>query len=337
MILSVSSFYGNWAGWLPLALLAVIISVFIHVALRMFAHAFSIRELEAYANSEILQAAATGLMAIFLVLMVGSAMDISRGLIHGEVQCEGKAYHVGTTSNTTMDEAYSAIRCRLQSRAVEVAQIQDSITSSSLIAFEFNALNIAASIFGITIFKGDWISSLYKSTETTRITNNLATVMLIGLNAQSSLLQYLQINMLHVFIPVGILLRSFYFTRGPGALMIALGIGMYFIFPIFFVLLDPGFVASSIPPQLGGEQKPTYCYPTMSASVNLLTTLENEGLGSSGGLAFESLGEDLSKSYIALMLHPLIAFFLTMVFVRYMMTVLGGDTFELTKMISKVI
>jgi hypothetical protein len=335
--LSIASFYGTWANWVPLSVLAVVVALLLNVVMLMIARAFSIRELEAFAVSEMMQAAATFFMAVFLVVMVGSAMEITQGLIHGEVACGGTSMHIGTTSTSTMDEAYNAIRCRLQGRTKEVAQIQDGLTSSGMVATEFNVINMAASIFGITVFKGDWVNGLYRSTETTRITNNLATVMLIGLNAQSSLLEYLRINMLHVFIPMGILLRGFYLTRGPGALFIALGIGMYFIFPIFFVLLDPGFVASPLPTAAQTPQTQPLCYPTMTNAVAMLTSLETSGFGSSAGLSFDSLRDDLSKSYITLMLHPLVAFFLTMVFVRYMMTVLGGDTFELTKMVSKVI
>ncbi|MCI0503741.1 hypothetical protein L0Y65_03450 [Candidatus Micrarchaeota archaeon] len=337
LALSISSFYGTWANWLPLSLVAVIAAVLFHTILLMVGRAFSVRELEAFAKSEILQAAATAFMAIFLVAMVGSAMEITQGLIHGEVACGGESIHIGTTANSTMDQAYYAIRCRLQSRAAEVAAIQDGLTSSGMTALEFNAINMAGSIFGVTFIKGDWFTGLYRTTETTRITNNLATVMLIGLNAQSSLLEYLRINMLHVFIPVGILLRSFYITRGPGALFIALGIGMYFIFPIFFVLLDPGFVATPLPAAMNTAQTQPLCYPTMTSAVSILTSLESAGFGSSAGLTFDSLRNDLSKSYVTLMLHPLVAFFMTMVFVRYMMSVLGGDTFELTKMVGKVI
>ncbi len=337
-VLSISSFYGAWANWLPLSILAVATAVLAHTIMLMAARAFSIRELEAYASSEILQAAATGFMAIFLVLMVESAMGISRSFIHGDVYCGGTAIHIGTTNQTTMDEAYRDIRCRLQTRASEVAAIQDATTSSGWLIAEFYILNMQASIFGMTFFKGDWVSGLYRDTETARIVNNLATVLLIGLNAQSSLLEYLRVNMLHVFVPVGILLRSFYITRGPGALFIAMGVGMYFIFPIFFVLLDPGFVASPVPPTPNiATQAAPYCYATMTNAVSVLNSLEAAGFGSSAGLTLDSVRNDLAKSYISLILHPLVAFFMTMIFIRYMMSVLGGDTFELTKMVSKVI
>jgi hypothetical protein len=338
-ILSIQSFFGSsgasWmANWLPLSIMAVFTAVIIHIIMLMFGRAFHIRELENFAVSEILQAAATAFMAIFLVTMVQSAMAIAGSIIGGSVQCGSNAIEIAS-DNTTMDDAYAAIRCRLQLRASEIAQIQGETLDSA--AGDFAALNLAISLFGIPVFKGDWVGELYKKTETTRITNNLATVLLIGLNAQSALLEYLRLNMLHVFIPVGILLRSFYFTRGPGALFIAMGVGMYFIFPVFYVLLDPGFTPRPPSPPGAPSAAAPFCYATMTNAVSVITTLENSGLGSTSGIGLASLRNEISKSYITLMLHPLVAFFLTMVFVRYMMTVLGGDTYELTKMITKVV
>lgn len=337
-ILAAFNFYGQWnIGWLPLTILAIMTAVLVNITLLIIGRSFSIRELENFAKSEILQSVATAFMAIFLVTMVTSAMDVSRQWIAGDLACGGKSINIGSTAEDTMNEAYSAIRCRLQERSLAVANVQDTYATGAATWADFLGLNSAVSLFGITVFKGDWVESLYKKTETTRITNNLATVLLIGLNAQSALLEYLRLNMLTVFIPVGILLRSFYFTRSVGALFISMGIGMYFLFPIFFVLLDPGFVASPPPVEPAVPNLNQYCYATMSSTVSVLTSIEAAGLGSSAELTVASVGEELSKSYISLMLHPLVALFLTLVFVRYMMTMLGGDAYEITKMVSKVI
>ncbi len=338
MMLAAIDFYGGWYYWLPLCILAVMTGVIINTIFLIVGRALSIKELERFAKSEMLQAAATAIMAIFLVLMVDSAFTVAQQFIGGTVACGSEPINIGKVkAETTMDDAYDAIQCRVQERAVEIANIQDRITTGADTWGYFTALNSALSFFGITALKGDWISSLYAKTETIRISNNLATVLLIALNAQSALLQYLKINMLHVFIPVGILLRSFYFTRGTGALFISFGIGMYFIFPIFFVLLDPGFVAAAPLPAAPPPQQQAYCYPTMSNAVTMFSTVESAGIGGSSGLALSNVREDLSKSYIALILHPLVAFFLTMVFVRYMMSILGGDTYELVRMVGKVV
>jgi len=339
--LSAFDFFGQWYDWLPLTILAVMVAILLNGILLAIGRAFSFKELETFAKSEMLQAGATAFMAIFLVMMVGSAMSLVQQFIAGDVACGGGAITISQIgeSNTAMDKAFDVIRCRLHERAGEIATLQGSILNDGGVFNDFNMLNAFGSLFGIPVFKGDWISSLYQRTETTRLNNNLATVLLIGLNAQSALVNYLQANMVQVFIPVGILLRSFYFTRSPGALMIAVGIGMYFLFPAFFILLDPGFTPA--PPittsPLTKEQVQPYCYPSLKNTVTVLSTVEGTGLGGTQVLTSASIRETLSKSYIALMIHPLIALSLTMVFIRYMMSVLGADTYELTKMVGKLI
>ncbi len=344
LLLSIHMFLGEngefglgWDTLLPLSLLAVMTAIIIHTVVLMFGRAFSIRELETHAMSEILQAVSSAFMAVFLVLMVGGAMTVAGMFITGNVQCAGKSIQI-EKGNGIMDDAYAAIRCRIQSKAQELADIQRKIQTDSDIAWKFNALNIKLSVFGFPVWDGGWSSSLFKETETYRVINNLATGMLISLDAQSQLVDYLSLNMLDIFVPLGILLRSFFFTRGPGALMISLGIGMYFIFPVFYVLLDPGFVAAPPDPPAPQQIEPNpYCYATMSTSASVMRSVEASGLGSSSGLNLVDIKNNLAEYYTNLILHPLIAFFLTMVFVRYMMTILGGDTYELTKMISKVI
>lgn len=326
-------------SWFPLSVAAVFVSLVIHTAFLMIARAFSIKEFENYAMSEMLQAVAGAVMIGSLIVMVNSSLDIAHSFIAGDLVCHGTPMHIGSTNDSTMDEALDAIRCRLQEKASAVAKIQSDVSTGFDTWMDFNLMNLQASILGITFLKGDWIGSLYKETETKRITNNLATVILIGLNAQSALILYIKNNALNMFIPLGVLLRSFYFTRGAGALFLSLGVGMYFIFPLFYVLLDPNFIPA--PPaaadQGQAEIAQPYCYATMSSTVSVIQTLQAGGMGTTKALAQESIRDELSKAYIELMLHPLVAFFLTMVFVRYMMTVLGSDAFEVVRMVSKVV
>lgn len=349
IVLSIHSFLANsgqeWAdNYLPLSMLAVVVAVLVHTIMLMGARAFHVKELENYAMSEILQAAATAFMVVFFITMLVSAMQIAGNLIHGELTCAGKTMTIANPSGGdlmtlvkqgAMNDAYEVIKCRLQQRATEVSNAQGQVVKDAVA--DYALLNLQASVFGVTIFKGDWLTSVYQKTENNRITNNLATVLLIGLNAQYALAEYLRINMLNIFLPVGLLLRSFYFTRSPGALLMALGIGMYFVFPVVYILLDPGFVATPIPEVQPAPQPTKYCYATMSSAASLISTAQSQGLGSTASLDFTDLKSTLRKSYISLMLHPLVALFLTLVVVRYIMTVLGADTYELTKMVTKVI
>lgn len=344
--MTVQSFLGEngitWSGYLELCVLAVMTAIMIHIVLHLIGRTLKFKELENYATSEMLQAAATAFMVIFLVVMLESALTLGSGIIRGQLTCGGKVMTIAQQSEQNlgknfsggMNDVYEAIKCRINERALRVAQVQDQNVEDAVA--DNMLLNLQLSTFGIAVLKGEWISDWYKRAEKERITNNLATVMLIGMNAHYTLAEYMRINMMHVFLPVGLLLRSFYFTRGPGALMMALGIGMYFIFPIFYVLLDPGFVSIPAPPT-SKVSTPKFCYATMSSTTSLIMTAQSKGVSTTSSLGFVDVKNELSKSYISLMTHPLVALFLTLVFVRYLMTVLGGDTYELTKMVAKVV
>jgi len=337
-ILSVTKFYGDagaeWVThWLPLTLLAVITAVIIYNMLLLIARAFGLKDLEREAKSEMLQAVATAFIAISLIALVSGAMTLAQGLIYGEMACTD-----GPKDITNLDDALDAIReCRIQERAEQIDEIQDKLTTGSETWALFNFLNMDFSVFGITFLKGSWIPSIYEDVEERRIINNLATVMLISLNAQSFLLLYIKANMLEVFLPMGILLRSFKFTRGVGALFMGLGIGFYFIFPVIFVLLDPGFVKTDIPesPPIPAQQ---FCYPTMGFATTIFNTVQESGAATGlSALSIGNLRSALASTYVSLIIHPLLSLFITLVFVRYIITVLGGDTTALVRMVTKVI
>ena len=334
-LLSTHSFFGEhgaaWLDhWLPLTIFAVITVVLFYNAFLMVARAFGLKDLEREAKSELMQAMATAVMAILLVVLVDGMMTFASSYIHGDLACSGHTEEI-----TNLDDAFDAIRdCRIKERAVQIANIQGKLAGSSSSRSLFNFLNFDLSFFGITVLKGNWLPSIYEDVESRRIVNNLATSLLVSLNAQSFLLNYIKINMLNVFLPLGIILRSFKFTRGIGALFMGLGIGMYFIFPVVFVLLDPGFVETPLPEE-PPPQAQQYCYPTMGFATTIFNTMEESGTGTGlDKLTLSNLANSLGQTYVTLIIHPLVSLFITLVFVRYIISILGGDTYSLMKMVS---
>ncbi len=337
-LLSVYSFFGEhgatWlATWLPLTILAVVITIIFYNGFLMIARAFGLRDLEAEAKSELLQAAATALIAVFLIVLVEGAMGFASSLISGQMACAE-----GPATISSLDDALDSIRiCRIQLRAQQIAAVQDNLCTGGGTWALFNFLNMDLSFFGITVLKGNWIPSIYEDVESRRIINNLATTMLISLNAQSYLMHYIKINMLNIFLPLGVIFRSFKFTRGVGALFMGLAIGLYFIFPVVFVLLDPGFVATALPESPPPSPR-QYCYPTMGFATTIFESVEQSGSATGfTELSLGSLANELSRTYVSLIIHPLVSLFVTLVFIRYIVTVLGGDTTALVRMVAKVI
>ncbi len=344
MLLSVQSFWGDhgitWMdNFLPMCILAVITAFIIYNIVLMVARAFAIKELERFAMSEMLQSAATAFIAIFLVTMVYSVMSFTETLIHGEIQCGEENIHiVGRSDQSVLDAALDGIRCKIQEKAMQVAAIQSRVIWDSV--GDFYCRDLSLSTFGLTFWRGDWdlgSANCFADSERARITNSLSTVLLIALNAQSYLIQYIKYNMLNVFLPIGLLLRSFKFTRGAGAFFMALAIGLYFVFPVLYVLLDPGFIAAELPPPPAANLESKYCYPTMSVALSVMSFAETGQSSGASNLDTGALSDALAAQYVALLLHPLISFFLTLVIIRYVMTVLGGDTYALTRMVMKLI
>ena len=339
VLLTAYSFYQNWGGWTTIAVIAAITSIIINAILLMFGRGFSIKDLEKFAESEILQAGATALMAISLIWLVSQAQSYvySSQLVRGTYNCFGEVRQLGQEEGEGFNDALDAARCSIQQKAQAIASIQERAISGNDVRGLFYAYNIQIGIIGITIYKGDYVTTLYKTLENWRFINNFATTLLVGLNSVSFLMLYVKRNMLTLFLPLGILLRGFYFTRGPGAFLMSLAIGMYFIFPILYVILDPAFIPTPVPPSaLNPPAGSNLCYPTFTSASVMLSTVQQHVL-SGGTVTSQSASEDLRKVYTTLLLHPLIALFLTLAFVRYLMTVLGGDTYELTKLVTKVI
>jgi hypothetical protein len=75
---------------------------------------------------------------------------------------------------------------------------------------------------------------LFAVRNTARSLNNTFTYLLYTTYLQKHILFFAQQVSLAVFLPLGILLRSMLFTRGAGNLFIALGLGLYFIYPVSY-------------------------------------------------------------------------------------------------------
>ena len=195
-LLSAYSFFGEngveWMyNWLPLTILAVITVIIFYNAFFMIARAFGLKDLEKEAKSEMLQAAATALMAIFLVFLVQSAMVFAGTMIHGKLACGDTTVTIGS-DEWAIDNAFDAIKkCRIVPKAEQISKIQHKIRNDQTSKNNMNFMNFDLSFFGITVLKGNWFGDVYKSVESRRIINNLSTSLLVSLNAQSFLLSYI--------------------------------------------------------------------------------------------------------------------------------------------------
>lgn len=326
--------FGGWlaeweSSWLPVVLLASFAAIIFNAIIISLAKGFGFTELERYSTGEFLQVLATLFLAIFLLSFLTIAFNAISDMFGASyVACGGEQITISESG------PLEAVRCRIENRAEEMAELYEEVYETAEESGVFQLLSTYLSILGLPVFQGSWVTSWYEQAESFRILGNIATQLLISLNAQIVAVRYIEENMLGVILPLGIFFRAIPFTRTIGSFFISLSLASYFVFPVVFVLLDPGLVEVSTVSGISNEFE--YCYPTFSGTATIIsstTTASSTALS----INIENAASELSKFYFIVILHPLISLGLTIMFIKYLMDVFSAEAYELMRMLGKVV
>ncbi|MFA5106484.1 MAG: hypothetical protein WC506_06015 [Candidatus Micrarchaeia archaeon] len=121
-----------------------------------------------------------------------------------------------------------------------------TVVGKTLVAnfISLNIFNIALSVYGtlqINIRPGGFglsfsIAPMFRPImDAMGLIMNFLTAAWAEWVAQTFLLDFIEKQMLAIFLPIGILLRSFPFTRSAGGALLALVFGLYFVYPVTLV------------------------------------------------------------------------------------------------------
>lgn len=330
---------GDWfTGWLPLVFLVTLTVIFFYGLVFMVSKAFNFEQLQRAAISEIYNTFATFFLAIFLVTFLTAAFNFfSYFFGSSTVVCDafGK---ISITSSSPVE----VIRCKLSEKAAILSELYEKVLVSA--REPFSDFYRSWGILGFPIYyQGSYIwqtepSSLYYEVENYRLLNSVIVTLLIGINAYLGSINYVANNMLTVFLPVGIVLRAIPFTRSIGALLISLAIGLYFIYPFLFILTDPVFIKPDIPYLDIKLEKPELFWPTFKGVVAFSSLPSYSTATRAFNLSnVEDIAKDLSQIYYFFIVHPIILLSMTLIIVRYLVFLFGGEGFELYRLAMRVI
>ena len=316
------------SSWLPYSIAAVIIALIIQITIYTIARSFNLQELERNTKAEMMQVGATFILAVFLVVIVGSLSDYINQQMYGTIQCGNQRIDIRGTAT-----ALAVMQCKIIEKARALEEIHYSIRDEA--DSDYQIFYSSFSLMGIPVFSGQYLSGLYKTIETYRYKNNLTTSLLIALNALITFVALIGSAMLTLFLPLGVLLRAFYFTRGIGSLFIAIAIGFYFIFPYLFIITDPGFVKLPPPQSTQNPHATNFCVPTFSSVISMVNFRESEPtMAAAQSSVMET---DLAKIYASLIIHPLAVLFLTIIAIRYLIYLFGEESYDLLRMTTRLI
>ena len=115
-------------------------------------------------------------------------------------------------------------------------------------------------------------------------------------------------------------------------------IGFFFVWPTFFLLTDPSFVRVNEPANPSAANQVGMCFTGFrGASIVLQNVI---GKDSEGGAA-ETLAIENGKLLVfqlttSILFYPFVALVITLIFIRAMTPLLGGDLGELMKMVARL-
>ena len=335
-------------GWWQLATLAILICISFNTLVYMLGYALESQEVKNYAKAEFLQVIASSLMIFFavdLIFLVSSGSQTVAGFdFMGDLLGTGaSSISCTATSGGSFvlwrgDPQFGtgpigAFKCKLQEKINAVDNAYDSVKNSNYWPEEQES--ICYYILGVPVWCGSWDLGLHKQVEEAHLLASKMTDVSVSLHAQYVLAEYMQKNMLTVFLPFGLVLRIFPFTRGLGGLFIALGVGFFFVWPTFFLLTDPTFIKVNNPPD--SVQQQGVCFSGFRGSAVVMAGVVTPGASSQQSELAIAQGKDLVYQLtVGSVFYPFVALALTLIFVRAMTPLLGGDMGELMKMVSRL-
>lgn len=323
-------FISQWVaqmGWFTNAVLAVIVTAFIFGIIYVIAYAINSFPLRRYATSEFLQLAATALMVIGLVtfIQLGSAA-VSTALEGLGVPCMGETYV----------EPISAAMCKTEERLIFFDEAWSFLRDDVRGAEWFYYFTI--SYYGVPLFQGLWVPSIHRQVETAHYLAYKIVSIQLSLNAQMFLLKYIRENMLTIFLPLGIILRTFYFTRGIGGFFIALALSLYFIYPTALFIMT---AVSVGPPAVPVPSLTTVglcdlpMYSGMAFGSANLATMAGTGGSTMASASVSNIASFVNTVFVRMFYENMVAFAIALTALRYAGVLLGTETGVFLNMVSR--
>lgn len=329
------------SGWLALVLVAAVIIFTFYTLVYMVARSFRMDALEKAALSEMLQA----LFSIMLALVIVEVLTLAFTFLLGNVIGTGSSISCDAYGKISIQDAgpIEAVRCRLMEKASLLSDLYEKMYYAA--REPFNDFYVSWGLLGMPIYyQGSYIwqsepSELYYEVEAYRFLNSIITTLLIGINAYLAAVDYVANNMLTLFLPIGLVLRSIPFTRGVGAFFIALAIGLYVIYPTLFFITDPTFLKSDSPYMDITQDQITWPWPSFKGAV-ALATLGPQTHSATRAFNLTNIRDaaaDLARLYYFFIIHPIVILSVTLIIMRYLTYLFGGEGQELYRLAMKVL
>jgi hypothetical protein len=325
--------------WKVVSVAVGFIALTIAVLLDMLARAFSLKELSMFVKAEYAQIAVTFLIIGLAFTLQTTGDSISKTVVQSIASATGGPLddQINSYTGTEWENVTSSMvgRAYLRDTVIENCQkpwymsmLDIETIVEPLSSFQFEIINFEA-IAGGYAFGGLASAARY-------IANGIVQLAVFEY-AQYYLLTIAQYTMIPIFLPLGLLLRSFPLTRGAGGLMVAIALGFGYVFPMTYLLsiaMMPslGYACNAVNLNLA-EESP--CFQNQGEIGSYI--LEVRAKTGSINQTIDDARDEISILYLQAFIYPLVSLIVTFTFIRQTGSLFGADLAEIGRGLIKII
>ncbi|MEW6528495.1 MAG: hypothetical protein AB1391_01255 [Candidatus Micrarchaeota archaeon] len=331
------------SSWEPIIMLSMMTIFFMYAIIYMLSYFLQSEELKRSAKSHLLDAVFTAALAVSIILIMQQTFTF----IQDYFRTTGASVYCDLYGKISLDNGaspFDLMKCRLIEKASAISVIYERVYAAS--REPFKKFSLIWGLAGLPIYsQGAYmfqsgISELYREIESYRLLAHVCVSLLIAINAYIGAIDYVSMNMLRMFLPMGIVLRAIPFTRNIGAFFISAAIGLYIIYPLLFVITDQTFVSTPGPyVDITDMSDTSLPWPSFNGAVSLLTIGPQSYTSSQifSSMDIKQGSAELANLYYGLILQPIVILSITLIFIRYLTSLFGGEAQELFRLASKVV
>lgn len=336
------------ADWEILTLMAAFVSVMLAALLIMFSRLFDFKMLEQAAKAELVFAASSVLVAVFLIGLVNYGTAVGKNVTAS--MYEYSYSHMGYLTYTYTDETGAEVETTLDPSTIQDPQytlveivilymrsVMNCMENMGLSAFWISMGAHQISTFSQDVYMSPGMGAWAWGGFAQAADNLLNTIYFMELifRIQIYVLRFMDVFSIAYLLPIGIIMRAFPPTRGAGAYVIAFTVGLYLVFPLSYLAA----VFSSTNPALCAtpEIPPPPMEGTSKVSFVSSITLWYEAFEDNIVDAVSKFSDFTNTLITNLCFFPFVAFAITLTFIQASNGLFGANVPEIGRGLVKLI
>ncbi|QLJ52207.1 MAG: hypothetical protein Sv326_0032 [Candidatus Fermentimicrarchaeum limneticum] len=234
------AFQALWSNWQSVAITAAVLSLLFASLAYALSHIFGMRKLELWAKDEIYQALASA-------LIVGAAVIIITGIASFSCTLSGGC----VAGNDQVDVAIGIMQRMNQSAIEQLEHIFYLSMRVGMITkmgkfYDFTLgpegglcmVGECRTAFGFSWYLWQGGSIIADSID---YTFSILLPLISSFIAQTYMLSFIKASLFPSLLAMGIILRTFFFSRKVGGLLIAIALALYTVYPMMYIMLESYF------------------------------------------------------------------------------------------------